>query len=145
MRMLNAGWITRCGNADPIYHFESPRRSWARMDFYGARNKVLYAWHNVPFPRVVSHLAGTTAKTLIHTLKPGRFWTRLRGLLAGYLFCARARSRRLPVTMETYCLIQELKRRGAVLFDEIVPRLEDCNGIAISNINECSITLKTAT
>ena len=64
LRMLNAGWITRSGNADPVHHFESARRSWARMDFYGARNKVLYAWHNVPFPGMAAHLAGTTAKTL---------------------------------------------------------------------------------
>ncbi len=43
LRLLDAGYFTRSGNADPIHHFESPRRSWVRMDFYGARNKVLYA------------------------------------------------------------------------------------------------------
>ena len=55
VRLLNAGFITRAGNADPVHHFESPKRSLARMDFYGARNKVLYAWHNVPFPHLVKH------------------------------------------------------------------------------------------
>ena len=61
IRMLNAGWITRCGNADPIHHFESPRRSWSRMDYYGARNKILYAWQNVPWPYFPAHVLLTTA------------------------------------------------------------------------------------
>jgi glycosyltransferase involved in cell wall biosynthesis len=124
IRMLNAGWITRCGNADPIHHFESPRRSWTRMDFYGARNKVLYAWHNVPFPAFAYHLAGTTAKTLVYTRQPSRLWTRLRGVAAGYAICALNQANRRPVTISTYRLSQELKRRGAVPLNEIVDRLK---------------------
>jgi glycosyltransferase involved in cell wall biosynthesis len=145
IRLLNAGWITRCGNADPIYHYESPRRSWTRMDFYGARNKVLYAWQNVPFPAIGSHLAGTTAKTLLHTLQPGRVWTRLRGLVAGYISCALGRAARRPVEMATYRLSQELKRRSAVPLDEVVPRLKRCNTASISNVNECNVNLTAAT
>ena len=127
IRMLNAGWITRCGNADPIHHFESPRRSYARMDYYGARNKVLYAWHNVPFPVVAAQLTGTTAKTLTYTLRPGRVWTRLRGLLAGYALCAMGRAVRQPVSAGTYAVSQALKRRGPFPMNEITKQLPEAS------------------
>ena len=60
LRMLDAGHVVRLGRADPIHHFESPRRDTKRMDLYGRRNDVLFAWHNVPWPTVVPHLLGTT-------------------------------------------------------------------------------------
>lgn len=121
LRMLDAGWITRCGTADPIHHFESPRRDWSRMDYYGARNKILYAWQNVPWPYLPAHLLCTTALTLMHSRKPRRMFTRLRGVAAGYsLF---GRTRRAPVLLEIYRLSRELKRRGAVPLDEIKHRL----------------------
>lgn len=119
IRMLDAGYITRCGNADPIHHFESPRRSWARMDFYGARNKVLYAWHNVPHPAFVRHLAATTVMTLCHTSQPERIWTRLRGVFDAYKQCFLGHVRRQPVRLSVYRLSRELKRRGTVPLREI--------------------------
>jgi glycosyltransferase involved in cell wall biosynthesis len=123
LRMLNVGYITRCGTADPIHHFESPRRSWSRMDYYGSRNKVLYAWHNVPFPYVVGHLGVTTAKTLMRSLRPDRFWTRSLGVMSAYaLGCAGSIDRR-PIAASIYRLSRELKRRGAVPLNEIEPLL----------------------
>jgi GT2 family glycosyltransferase len=125
IRMLNAGWVTRCGNADHIHHFESARRSWTRMDYYGARNKILYAWHNAPFPAVVPQLAGTTVKTLVYSLRPNRLWTRFRGLVAGYALCINGRAKRQPVKVETYSVSQALKRRGPIPQDEITKRLPE--------------------
>lgn len=139
IRMLNAGRVTRCGNADPIHHFESPRRSWTRMDFYGARNKVLYAWHNVPFPALAFHLGGTTAKALTYTMKPRRLWTRLRGVVAGYAMCALNQARRQPVAISTYRLSRELKRRGAVPLNEIIDRLKR-SPATLETTDECIVT-----
>jgi glycosyltransferase involved in cell wall biosynthesis len=142
VRMLNSGWITRCGNADPIYHFESPRRSRARMDYYGARNKVLYAWQNAPFPAVAGHLAGTTAKTLTYTLRPNRIWTRLRGVLAGFALAASGRARREPVEKAAYRLSQELKRRGVMPLEEFLSRLPEASLSLASGLNEPSIAAR---
>jgi glycosyltransferase involved in cell wall biosynthesis len=122
-RMLNAGYITRCGTADPVHHFESPRRSWMRMDYYGARNKVLYAWHNVPFPYVMGHLGVTTAKTLFQSLRPDRFWTRSRGVMAAYALGCIGQCDRQPITATIYRLSRKLRRRGAVPLHEIEPLL----------------------
>jgi GT2 family glycosyltransferase len=122
-RLLNAGYITRCGSADPIHHFASPRRSWQRMDFYGSRNRILYSWLNVPFPFLPGHLTMTSAKTLAYNLEPRRFRTRLCGVIAGYRLALSKSCRRHPVSVEIYRLSRELKRRGAVALAEIEPRL----------------------
>ena len=123
VRMLNAGYITRCGKADPVHHFESPRRSWKRMDYYGARNKVLYAWNNVPFPFFPMHLAVTTFMTSIYARHPARCLTRVRGVLAAYALCCRGQADRRPVMPSVYRLSRELKGRGAVPLEEFEPRL----------------------
>jgi glycosyltransferase involved in cell wall biosynthesis len=122
-RLLSAGYITRCGTADPIHHFESPRRSWQRMDYYGSRNNVLYAWHYVPFPYTLGHLGATTTKTLAHNLQPSRLRTRLRGVLAAYGLACAGKCDRQPISATIYRLTRELKRRGAVLLQEIEPKL----------------------
>ena len=127
IRMLNGGWITRCGNADPIHHFESQRRSWSRMDYYGARNKVLFAWHNIPFPALALQLAGRTAKAMVFSLQPGRMLTRCRGLLSGYFVCATGKASRSPVAPDIFRLSQELKFRRSTPLAEISRRLPDLN------------------
>lgn len=119
MRLLNAGYITRCGNADPIHHFESPRRNWTRMDYYGSRNKVLYAWHNVPFPYAVAHLGVTTAQTLAYTLRPNRLGTRLRAVMSAYGLACTGKCDRRPISPAIYRLSRKLKQRYSVPLDEI--------------------------
>jgi glycosyltransferase involved in cell wall biosynthesis len=123
IRLLNAGYIVRCGLSDPIHHFESPRRSWARMDFHGARNKVMYAWNNVPFPYFPVHLAVTTFMTSIQARQPGRAITRWRGVADAYVRCLTGRADRRPVAPAVYRLSRLLKRRGAVPIREIESRL----------------------
>ncbi len=123
IRMLDAGYITRCGTADPIHHFESPRRSFARMDYFGARNKVLYAWHNVPFPNLPVHLAATTIMTTVHSLKPSRMLTRIRGVLNAYAVILASRTSRQPVTVNSYRVSRDLKLRGPQPVCEIEEKL----------------------
>jgi glycosyltransferase involved in cell wall biosynthesis len=123
VRLLDAGYVTRYGRADPIHHTESPRRSWTRMDYFGARNKVMYAWNNVPWPYFPMHLAVTTCMTSIFAREPARCLTRVRGVLAAYTICGTGRGDRRPVRPVVYRLSRELKRRGAVPLGEIEARL----------------------
>lgn len=125
IRLLNAGYVTRFGNADPVHHFESPRRSWKRMDYYGARNKVLYACHNVPMPYFAVHLAATSFFTSIYAQNPRRFVTRLRGVLGAYTCVCMGLIHRKPVKKSVYRLSRELKRRGAVCLNEIESQLPE--------------------
>lgn len=125
VRMLDAGYITRCGSSDPILHFESPRRSHARVDYYGARNKVLYSWANVPCPQVAGHLAVTTLKTIFYNLRPDRLRTRILGVIEAYKLCVVGHVRRQPVSRTAYRLSRLLSARGAVPLEEIEPLLPD--------------------
>ena len=123
IRLLNAGYITRAGSADPIHHFESPRRSWTRMDYFGARNKVLYAWHNVPLPYLPMHLAATTVMTATYSLKPARLLTRVRGVMGAYGTILAGKTTRQPVAGSAYRMSRELKRKGPLALEQIEPRL----------------------
>jgi glycosyltransferase involved in cell wall biosynthesis len=133
IRMLDAGWITRCGNADPIHHFESPRRSWSRMDYYGPRNKILFAWQNVPAPYFSAHVLLSTALLAGHTLAPSRVLTRLRGIACAYQLISARKFPRNPVRPETYKLARQLKQRGAISLDEIVSRLSAPRALFVKN------------
>jgi GT2 family glycosyltransferase len=123
LRMLAAGYITRLGNADPIHHFESPSRSHFRADFYGRRNDVLFAWHNVPMPALAPHLLATTANGIAFGLRCGRVGRMVRGLASGYLGLLRHPLDRDPVSGKVYRLARELKKRGAIALADIVDRL----------------------
>ena len=123
VRMLGAGFVTRAGSADPIHHYESPRRSFSRMDFFGARNKVLYAWHNVPFPYLPAHLAVTTFATSAYSLQARRLLTRVRGVIAAYGTIALLRTVRRPVSSATYRLSRGLKARRYIQLEALEKRL----------------------
>jgi len=125
VRLLNAGYVVRCGRADPIHHFESPRRSWTRMDYFGARNKVMYAWNNVPFPFFPMHLGVTTFMTSIYAREPARCLTRVHGVAAAYARCLTGQGDRRPVAPSVYRLSRELKRREAVPLSEFEGRLPE--------------------
>lgn len=108
IRMLDAGYFVRIGNASPIHHHESERRDFSRMDRYGARNAILFAWQNCPLITLPTQLGGTTVKVLLWTLDPVRFRIRATAVIEGFL--AMARRRRQPVRLATYRLFRRLKR-----------------------------------
>jgi len=123
LRMLDGGRVVRLGKADPILHLESPRRSWSRLDYYGTRNLVLFAWQNVPWPFLVPHLCATTFNGLSRTLQPKRFMTRLRAIIDGYGLCVLGKVARAPVRRVTYRLHRQIKHRGVVPLEAVLPKL----------------------
>lgn len=122
LRMLEAGFIVRCGNAAPIHHHESPRRDFRRMDFYGSRNLVLFAWHNVPSAMLPVHLLATTYKDARFGFQIKRPAIKLWGLINGYAASVRDLKDRRPVSLSAYRLNRELRKRALPL-DEIERRL----------------------
>lgn len=123
VRLLQAGWLVRLGRGNPIHHHESPRRDSSRMDFYGRRNDVLFAWHNVPTSYFPIHLLGTTLNGLLFGVRCGRFARMARGIAAGYVECWRARRERQPVSVSTYRLHRHLKKCGPMRLEDIEAQL----------------------
>lgn len=113
LRMLAAGYVVRLGTADPIHHFESPRRSFERMDYYGRRNDILFAWHNVPLVALPIHLAGTILNGLRQAFRVRRYRKNLAGQLGGVLWCCLHFRNRAAVPSHIYWLGRKLKKQGA--------------------------------
>lgn len=113
IRLLAAGSVVRLGTADPIHHFESPRRDLQRMDFFGVRNTVLFAWQNVPLPFLLVHLPVVSLRCLLLTLKPARLKIRVAGLIDGLRQCASVT--REPVSWRTYRRWQSLAKGPRIL------------------------------
>jgi glycosyltransferase involved in cell wall biosynthesis len=119
IRMLEGGYVVRLGRADAIHHLESPRRDYRRMDFYGRRNDILFAWYNVPLPQLFLHLPATTALGLRAGLRMRRPLKMCQGVIAGYLFCILHWRARAPVKHQSYRLHRKLKNSDRLRLEEI--------------------------
>ena len=118
IRILDAGYLTRLGNADPIYHYESPVRDNRRRDIFGGRNKILIAWYNVPMPELLFHLPGTCIKTVMFGIRRGHAWRWTLGLAKGFATCVTQFRERRPVRHETYRLFRHLRGAPATPLDQ---------------------------
>lgn len=127
LRMLAAGFITRLGRAEPIYHFESPTRDLRRMDLYGRRNDILSSWHNVPLPYAPLRMAELTVKGIGWGFKVGRPLRMVQGLLMGYRMCWNQRRERHPVSRSIYRLSRRLAREGSRPLKDVEPLLREAS------------------
>jgi len=122
VRLLAAGYVVRLGSGGPIHHFESPRRDFRRMDHFGPRNAILFAWQNVPFPTALVQIPATIAGVLLLTLQPSRLVTRVGGVLDGLASCMRLE--RTPVPAPVYRLWRRMRRSPSPLrLDEVAADL----------------------
>ena len=114
IRMLAAGGVVRLGDGDVINHYESAQRNFERMDFYGRRNDILFAWQNVPMPWFAMHLGATifngVAYAILHARHPAKMFA---GIWRGLTESFSGRIRRQPVNAQTYRLHRRLKKRVA--------------------------------
>lgn len=134
LRMLAAGHVVRLGRADPVEHHESPRRSYARANFYGRRNDVLFACYDVPMPYLPFHLVGTILNGLrAAATRAEHPWLMLLGTLNGCAMCVRSFRKRRPVSRKVYKLHRHLRKDGPVLLSKIeheLPTLMRAGNIA---------------
>lgn len=119
LRMLEAGYIVRMGRADPLHHYESPRRPRARMHVYGARNILLNAWYNVPTRRLPMQWIGSSVKVLASSPSIRALGWHLWGLARGLGASMKQWSQRNPVSPRVYRIARELRRRGGTPLGEI--------------------------
>ena len=123
LRLMACGFVTRIGRADPIHHLESPRRDFRRMDLYGRRNDVLFAWHNVPLAQLPLHLAGTVCKGLLFGMRVRRPVRMAHGLVCGFAAIPGQWAERQPVDYSIYKLAAELRRHGSMPLSAMIDRL----------------------
>jgi GT2 family glycosyltransferase len=112
VRLLAAGRVVRVGRADPIRHYPSSRRDVRRMDLYGRRNTILYAWYNEPLASAAVRMAEMTAQGLVSGLRVRRPAAALRGLALGYRACWEHRRERRPLPRPVIRLFRRLWKHG---------------------------------
>lgn len=108
LRMLAAGYVVRLAHSDRIDHFESPRRSFTRMDRFGRRNEILYAAFNVPAAALPHMLLRFTVAGMRRGFIVRRPWNMVIGLTRGYVDAVRYRDQRRPVPVSVWRLFNEL-------------------------------------
>jgi len=108
--MLDAGYFTVLGNADPIHHFFSPSRDNRWRNIRGARNRVLFCWYNVPMPDLLLHLPGICANRIAYGIRSGYVREALRGIGEGLLDWLRHPGERRPVSSAVCREFRSLRR-----------------------------------
>jgi GT2 family glycosyltransferase len=121
IRLLNNGFVVRLGFGDVIIHHEFLKRNWRRMDFYGRRNDILFAWRNIPMPYLPAHLLATTFNGFACAIRTKRPSDMIRGLLSGYWDCASNWNWHKPVSQATYRLHRLLRKRGPKTLTDVEP------------------------
>jgi glycosyltransferase involved in cell wall biosynthesis len=112
LRMMNTGYYLRLGRSDPILHWESPKRSLDRMDYYGARNALLFHWWNTPALYLPLALPITAVRCASLSWVPHRLRIRLRGLFDA-IGAFRLEDRH-PVSIKSYRQWRMLRRKKAI-------------------------------
>jgi GT2 family glycosyltransferase len=119
LRLLDAGYVTRLGNADPIHHFESPSRSTYRMEFYFRRNEILLAMTYFRPPYNVTAALGYALRGVYYGARVGHARTALKGIRAGVSAAWKLRHERRPISKDTARLLRRLRRAGPERLEEI--------------------------
>ena len=123
LRMLDAGYVTRLGRAQPLHHYESPKRARPRKVYYVWRNNIWHAWRNVPLPYAPVRAAKILATGLVWGVRKRELGTVLRGLGSGLREGPSQLAKRAPVSRSAYRLDHDLRRRGPLRLEEVLPRL----------------------
>lgn len=122
-RLLDKGYVTRCGTAPPILHYESPKRTKDAIVYHMARGRLTYAWRNVPLPALPLHAAATAALSLADGCKVRCFKVAALGLLSAMFAILCSKVSRSPVSMRTYRLVRRLRKHGPVELSLLAPLL----------------------
>lgn len=133
IRLLACGYVVRLGRAAPLWHHESPRRDFRRVDIQARRNDVLFAIANVPWPWLPVHLLGTTVRGLWFGLRTGRIRWSIEGCWRGWRDAWRLGSERQPVPLSIYRLSRRLRKRGPMPLDVVAPLLPDMTDNLVSS------------
>ena len=118
IRVIDAGHLIALGNADPIHHFESPRRNTKTIMYFTGRNNVLFAWHNTPAAMLPVHILATIANCLRAGWNDAAVAAVISGLAAGLAGIARYWSSRRAVSSRAYFKFRILRRGGPECLNE---------------------------
>lgn len=89
----------------------------------GARNSILFAWHNVPSPALYFHWFRTSMRLLRAGMKSGSVGKVISGIWSGLRSIKHHRSARAPVAKSTFKLFRHLHAAGELPYADVEPDL----------------------
>ncbi|MDZ4401088.1 glycosyltransferase family A protein [Prosthecobacter sp.] len=119
LRLLNFGYVTALGTADPILHYASPVRDGWRRRMLERRNDLCHAFWNVPLPDLICHFPGTIFNGLRYGLTHGCLYPTFVGYIHAIFFICQTLRLRNPVAGQTYRLGRKLSRIGILPLEEV--------------------------
>lgn len=122
-RFLDAGFVTRLGTADPVHHYESPKRNSRMLASLTARNSILLGIMNAPIYMLPFHVIGAAANALLWGMRTGNTADCLRGALRGALDTPVGWHYRRPMNTRAYFLYRWLRRHPRATLEQVAHRL----------------------
>lgn len=120
LRMLESGFLIRCGTSEPVLHHASPVRSISRMDYYGRRNRLLVMWRNFPLRACLWRGAGVVAVTVCKYLVRQCSGKAIRGIGDAMSAIVAGKVPRAPVRKQTYAKYVRLKSKPMATLQSMV-------------------------
>jgi GT2 family glycosyltransferase len=114
IRLLDNGFFVALGVSPEILHYESPKRDFRRMDYYGARNQLLWVWSYTPLLILPFFFLLRFFRQLQFALHLNRSHRQFQGIRDAFLEISRG-WHRSPVTISSFLLFFRLKRRSFLL------------------------------
>jgi len=134
IRLLDAGYFVRLGNAASIHHFESPKRDTTRMDLYGRRNDLLFIALNAPFRFLFPMLVAVGINGLRFGFRVGRPIKMLRGVLSGLFAVIRYYPHRSAVSAETFELFRRLKKKTSIPLEDLAESSQNLDAKTVVSV-----------
>ena len=123
LRLLAAGYVVRLGRSRPIHHQPSPTRDLDRMDTYGRRNELLFAFTYFPWPLALGLMVRYAVQGIVLGLRLGRPSAMVRGIGHGLQACWQLRGERRPVSWRVASLYLRLRRQRTVRLESLPARV----------------------
>ena len=106
--LFKAGFGIRLSWGAPILHEESLVRKPASIQFYQARNMLLFILRYTPWMLIPAHLLGNIGNHL--RMYRWRFWPSIRGYAAGFVDFFACRVPREPVSLKQFWSFRRLRK-----------------------------------
>jgi GT2 family glycosyltransferase len=136
-RLLDRGYVVRCGTAAPIFHYESPSRFLSSIIYHNVRGHFIYAWRNVPWPYFPLHAVATAASKVFDGLRRNQLKPAVLGLSGAISATLSSRAARSPVCLGTYRLMRHLRKHGPMQLAAVVAALPG-DGLACAGVHSAA-------
>jgi glycosyltransferase involved in cell wall biosynthesis len=121
--LVNSGHFVRLGNAEPLHHLESPKRSSSHIAYYNSRAGILNIWYHVPLRFAFIRAMGASFNYARAGLSKRLFWASMWGITAGFSGWIAEWKYRSPLTVGAYRMWRKLAKQGPMEISELTKSL----------------------